>query len=137
MLKHIPLIAALLPATSMAHGDWDATYWLERLLRNHHKVVDCILLVEEEDRDGFKENCSVHSMGWTENDAMAEYYMHFDTFEPADPDIDDHIEFISEHFPTADADQIYQIYQNVKLVPVINSIIIGLYIADTIIRSDK
>ena len=138
MLKQsILLLAASVAMPAHAHGDWESLYWLERLLRNHVKVVDCIVMLEEEDRDGFKENCSVHTMAYTENDVMAEYHRHFETFTPTDPEIDDEIEFLSEHFPMADTDQLYEIYLNVQLVPVVNANIISLYIADTIVRSDK
>lgn len=130
MLKYIILLSSLAPSIASAH-EWDNEYWLERLIRNHVKVGECLTYMFENAREDFMNNCSVHSMAYTENQLVRE----FDQQKVQHPEQDD-IEFTFEHFPEHSAEDTVEIYQNVAIIPVINSAIISLYLADAIIRTD-
>lgn len=138
MLKNIILLSSLAPSIACAH-DWDNDYWLERFLRNHNKVAECMLYLEDNAREDFTENCSVHVMGATENDIQKEFYQQLEEH----PDLDE-VDFLIEHFPappSMDADEyahiIGEIYQQVLFFEGIDNLIISMYIADAIIKTDK
>jgi hypothetical protein len=138
MLKQSILLLAMVPAIAMGH-DWDNEYWLERLLRNHVKVGDCLTHIQENERSEFLQNCSVHSMGYTENDVFAEYYEEL----AKHPEQDD-ILFIIDHFPpppTMDSEEyseiISGILDNIYVRENVNAIIITLSLAEVIIRSES
>ena len=138
MLKNIILLSSLAPSITCAH-DWDNEYWLERILRNHDKVAQCMLLINDNAREDFTENCSVHAMGYTQNEVFQEY----DEERAKHPDLED-IDFLIEHFPappTMEAEEyteiIGDIYQQVLFRDGINGLIMRLYIADAIIKTDK
>jgi hypothetical protein len=130
MLKYMVLLSSLAPSIAMAH-DWDNDYWLERLMRNHVKVGECLTYMYENAREDFMENCSVHAIGYTENDLSREYHQQL-AKHPEQGDV----EFVFEHFPEHDAEETVNIYQNAVIIPVINSAILTMYIADAIIRTD-
>lgn len=138
MLKYIAMIPLLLPVTVHAH-DWDNDYWLERILRNHNKVMDCYQYAQDNARDDFKENCSPHVMGYTENDVFEEY-----TQQLAEHPTMDDINFLIDHFPPPpemDAEEyahiISEIHDNVYYHEGVNGIIMQMYIIDAIIRTDE
>jgi hypothetical protein len=131
MLKYIPLISLLLPASVHAH-EWDNDYWLERFIRNHAKVIECYVYVVDNQRAEFMENCSVHSMAYTENDTYAQFLKEWEANHPDEDDI----EFVFSHFPQLDADDTTKVYNNIDIHTAVNSVIMQLYIADAIIRTD-
>ena len=130
MLKYIILLSSLTPSIACAH-DWDNDYWLERLIRNHVKVADCLTHMMNNAREDFMSECSVHAMRYPENQLSQEYHQQL-----AQHPEQNVLEFTFEHFPEHDAEEIVNIYNNIRLIPVINTAIISLYIADTIIRTD-
>jgi len=99
MKKYILLMALLLPAPAMAH-DWDQFEWLDTLLRNHIKVVDCWGLVNDQDMITFRDECSLWSMGTTENRVTIQY----DAARAHHPEQSD-IEFFEQHFAGEYSDQ--------------------------------
>lgn len=128
----------MVPALVHAH-DWDNDYWLERFLRNHNKVADCQLMLQKNARDDFMSNCSPHAMAYAENDIQNEFYEQL----AEHPELDE-IDFLVEHFPvppTMDPEEyaniISEIYTHVSLFDGVNSLIMGMYVADAIIRTDK
>ena len=127
MIKQLILVAALLPGTAASH-DWNADYWLERLARNHIKTADCYkAFFKDEDVYTFRSQCSVHTMGYTENKIMKEYY----TEKLHHPLASDR-EFLTEHF---EIQHVEQILEQIHLVPRINVAIMGMYLAEGVTRN--
>ncbi len=129
MIKQLILIAALLPATASAH-EWGHEYWLDRLARNHLKTADCYSAIfADEDIVTFRSQCSVHTLGYTENKVMKEYYAE----KLHHPLLSDR-EFIAEHF---EIQYVEQILEQVQFVSRINVAIMTMYIAEGLTRNDK
>ena len=127
MIKQLILIAALLPGTAASH-EWKQDYWLERLARNHLKTADCYMtFFKEEDIVTFRSKCSVHTMGYTENKVMKEYY----TEKLHHPLASDR-EFLTEHFEIQYVDQILE---QIHLVSRINVAIMSMYLAEGVTRN--
>lgn len=132
-MKHLLLMAALLPTTTLAH-DWNQEYWLDRMLRNHQKIADCYdVLINEEDHVTFRSKCSLHSMGYTENSVITQYRSE----KLQHPTMTD-IEFIQEHFPDLRLKQVIDIWSNVDWIQTsLKSAIITMHIAEGLTRNDK
>ena len=127
MIKQLILIAALLPGTAASH-EWDQDYWLERMARNHVKTADCYkTFFHDEDVYTFRSQCSVHSMGSTENKVMKEYYA-----EKLHHPLASDREFLTEHFELQYVDPILE---QIQMVPRINAAIMGLYLAEGVTRN--
>ena len=127
MIKQLILIAALLPGTASAH-EWNQNHWLDRLARNHLKTADCFATVfREEDIMTFRSQCSVHTMGYTENKVMKEYYT-----EKLHHPLSTDREFIAEHF---EIQYVEQILEQIQMVPRINVAIMGMYLAEAVTRN--
>ena len=132
MKKYILLMTLLLPVPAMAH-DWEQFYWLDTLLRNHIKVVDCWGLVNDQDMVTFRKECSLWSMGSTENKLMAQY-----AAARAHHPEQSKIEFFEQHFAGEYSDeQVVAIYSNMSLVTQVEAIIMGMHIAEGLTRNDK
>ena len=97
-----------------------------------------MLMVNDGRREAFTDNCSVHAMGYAENQIFEDYYK-----ERAEhPDQDD-IDFVIEHFPPPpemDAEEysniIDDILNHISYHEGVNGLIMQMYIADAIIRHD-
>ena len=131
MKKYILLISLLLPVPAMAH-DWEQDYWLETLLRNHMKVMDCWGAVNDEDMITFRQKCSLWSMGSTENKSMEIYW----AARAQHPDLN-RLEFIALHFTDHTDEDIWAISENMTLMHKVHAIIVGMHIAEGLTRSDK
>ena len=132
MKKYILLMTLLLPAPAMAH-DWDQFEWLDTLLRNHIKVVDCWELVNDQDMITFRDECSLWSMGTVENRVAAQY----DAARAHHPEQSD-IEFFEQHFAGEYSDQqVDAIRRNMFMVNQVVAIIVGMHIAEGLTRNDK
>lgn len=115
----------MVPATASAH-EWDSEYWLERLVRNHNKVIDCQLLVQDNDLAGFRAECSTHTMAYQENILM-------DELEIAGMQHKDDLDtFISEHF---DEIQLAVLRQNIQIQRAIEGIIVSHFIVEGLTRN--
>lgn len=127
MIKQLILIAALLPGTAASH-EWKQDYWLDRLARNHLKTADCYgVIFRDEDIMTFRSQCSVHTMGYTENKIMKEYYA-----EKLHHPLASDREFLTEHFEIQYVDEILE---QIQLVPRINVAIMGMYLAEGVTRN--
>ena len=127
MIKQLILVAALLPGTAASH-EWKQHYWLDRLARNHIKTADCYhVIFSEEDIMTFRSQCSVHTMGYTENKVMKEYYA-----EKLHHPLASDREFIAEHFEIQHVDQILE---QVQFVSRINVAIMSMYLAEAVTRN--
>ncbi len=133
-IKQLILIAALLPASAMAH-EWEAGYWLERMDRNHTKIGDCFqAAVVDGDTVTFRQSCSLHSMGYTENSVYAEYQaarLHHPLMSDA--------EFIANHF--GDEYDFYEqahIFKHIRMIKTAASAgIVTMHIVEGLTRNDK
>jgi len=125
MLKYILIILSLVPAHVHAH-QWDADYWLERIVRNHNKTIDCLFLVQDNHIDEFRSTCSTWVLAYTENNLMTEYYAEWDEHpEQTEP------EFIFEHF---EEDLIVPLAQNLLIQEQLEAIIVSLFIVEGLTR---
>lgn len=128
------LIAALLPASAIAH-DWNQEYWLERMTRNHIKIGDCFQAAvgKYSDPITFRQSCSLHSMGYTENSVFAEYY----TARLHHPLMSD-VEFVMNHFNGYDIYYQGQILDNIQTIKTKASAAIAtMHIVEGLTRNDK
>ena len=132
MKQYILSIALLLPAPAIAH-DWNQFEWLDTLLRNHIKVVDCWGLVNDQDMETFRDECSLHTMGAVENRVAAQY----DVARARHPEQSD-MEFFEQHFAGEYSDeQVIAIRNNMFMVNQVVAIIVGMHIAEGLTRNDK
>lgn len=115
----------MVPATASAH-EWDSEYWLERLVRNHTKVIDCMLLVQDNDIATFRAECSTHTMAYQQNVIM-------DELEIAGMAHKNDIEgFVLEHF---DEIQMPVVQQNLRIYTAIEGIIVSHFIVEGLTRN--
>jgi len=131
MKQCILLLSLMFPMGAMAH-DWNQFKWLDTLLRNHLKIMDCWKVVNDEDMVTFRDKCSLWSMGSTENKVMAQYW----AARAQHPDLN-RLEFFALHFPEASDNALWQISQNMTLIYKAHAIIIGMHIAEGLTRNDK
>lgn len=132
MLKTLPLLAALLPSAAGAHNWEGQEYWLKRMLDNHLKLGTCLKLVNENDIQTFKKDCSTWALGATENKVLVEYQD-----EKAEhPELSDY-EFLETHFIHDEPETIYGILLNVDVIPAVSANIVMLNIVDGLTRGDK
>lgn len=109
----------------MVHAhDWNSEYWLERFVRNHNKIIDCQIMLNDNDIDKFRANCSLHVMTYQENILL-------DEFDRNVAEHDDLSEFMTSHF---EDEYIVPLAQNLMLVPQLEGLIVSFYIVEGLTR---
>ena len=115
------MIAALVPTASAAH-DWDQDQWLQRWLQNRIDIGTCLKL-SERDIPTFHSTCDLDAMVTTENKENARFRA-----EKLVHPLDDDLEFIVEHFKHESDEWIWDVYQNIRLMPAFESALVNMYI---------